>query len=347
MTAVALTPSDWQAILHDPVRDKQHFATAIGPELGAYLAWAESEARKRPATVDTYERILARGARMYPALPASGWTKEHVRSVIGSFPVGSRPKVWAALSDFWKWMWEEERTEATPMRGVRRPKPAPQKIPEVFTHAEQAKIIDSQRLSPLPKADLVRVLLLLDTGLRRNEARLMRVRDVSTANRTVVVRNAKGGEERVVGFGEKLEQALLDYLYEPYPKRGGLPAPDDFFFFPHGANEYGLSWVDPTRPMGFGTFHRWWYRCLERAGVVAKGTTRGKKPHLTRHTYATDTYEATSDLVATQDALGHQSPETTRIYIQASASRQQRTAGLLESYRRQQAGGVFRSSPHE
>ena len=34
--------------------------------------------------------------------------------------------------------------------------------------------------------------------------------------------------------------------------------------------------------------HRWWYRCLERAGVVAEGTTSGMRMHRGRHTAATE-----------------------------------------------------------
>jgi hypothetical protein len=36
--------------------------------------------------------------------------------------------------------------------------------------------------------------------------------------------------------------------------------------------------------MSEATAHRWWYRCLERAGVVAHGVTSGEKMHKARHT---------------------------------------------------------------
>ena len=42
--------------------------------------------------------------------------------------------------------------------------------------------------------------------------------------------------------------------------------------------------------------HRWWYRCLTRAGVVDEGTTHGKKMHGARYTSGTEFYLATGDI---------------------------------------------------
>jgi integrase len=63
----------------------------------------------------------------------------------------------------------------------------------------------------------------------------------------------------------------------------------------------------------------WWYRCLTRAGVVAEGTTSGKKMHGARYTAGTEFYLATSDIYATQQLLGHADVNTTaNIYVQGS-----------------------------
>jgi hypothetical protein len=36
--------------------------------------------------------------------------------------------------------------------------------------------------------------------------------------------------------------------------------------------------------MGAHGLHKWWYRCLQRAGIVAEGVTHGRKMHMARHT---------------------------------------------------------------
>jgi integrase len=66
------------------------------------------------------------------------------------------------------------------------------------------------------------------------------------------------------------------------------------------------------QPMGVHGLHKWWYRCLERAGVVAKGQTRGERMHKARHTAGQRVLDAThGNLNAVQKLLGHSSISTT------------------------------------
>jgi site-specific recombinase XerC len=62
--------------------------------------------------------------------------------------------------------------------------------------------------------------------------------------------------------------------------------------------------------------HLWWYRCLERAGRVEKGTTSGMRMHRGRHTAATDFQRAHHDLRLTQLLLGHAVIRSTARYAQ-------------------------------
>ena len=67
----------------------------------------------------------------------------------------------------------------------------------------------------------------------------------------------------------------------------------------------------PDQPMGDHGLHNWWYACLERAGIVAVGTTSGERMHKARHTAGQRVLEATGNLKATQKLLGHASIQTT------------------------------------
>src|SRR4051794_39537346 len=97
--------------------------------------------------------------------------------------------------------------------------------------------------------------------------------------------------------------------------------------------------------------HRWWYRCLTRAGVVAEGTTSGKKMHGARYTAGTEFYLATSDIYATQQLLGHADVNTTaNIYVQGSpadlskssarSGANRRGIGTWRAETRTESGGV-------
>jgi integrase len=63
--------------------------------------------------------------------------------------------------------------------------------------------------------------------------------------------------------------------------------------------------------LGVQGLHRWWYRCLARAGAVASGQTSGKRIHMARHTAGQAVLDATGNLKVVQKLLGHSSITTT------------------------------------
>jgi site-specific recombinase XerC len=67
----------------------------------------------------------------------------------------------------------------------------------------------------------------------------------------------------------------------------------------------------PDKPMSAHGAHDWWYRCQERAGLVATGQTSGAKMHRTRYTAGQRVLDATGNLKAVQALLGHASISTT------------------------------------
>jgi hypothetical protein len=60
----------------------------------------------------------------------------------------------------------------------------------------------------------------------------------------------------------------------------------------------------PTTPLSERGTHDWWYRCLERAGIVAPGVTRGQGMHKARQTAGRRVLEKTGNVKAVQTLLG-------------------------------------------
>lgn len=60
-----------------------------------------------------------------------------------------------------------------------------------------------------------------------------------------------------------------------------------------------------TGPSPEGTFHRWWERSLDAAGV------RYRNPHFARHTFATRWLRAGAPILTLSKAMGHASIATT------------------------------------
>ena len=63
--------------------------------------------------------------------------------------------------------------------------------------------------------------------------------------------------------------------------------------------------------MGVHGLHKWWYRCLERAGLVAEGVTDGRRCTWPGTRPASRCSTTPGNLKAVQKLLGHSSISTT------------------------------------
>jgi hypothetical protein len=68
---------------------------------------------------------------------------------------------------------------------------------------------------------------------------------------------------------------------------------------PDGSSRFERK-VYPDKPMGAHGLHDWWYGCLQRAGIVARGRRRGEKMHKARHTAGQRVLDKTGNLKAVQ-----------------------------------------------
>ena len=110
----------------------------------------------------------------------------------------------------------------------------------------------------------------------------------------------KGRKERTIYFDTASWAAITAYL----AARGAGPA--DFVFIRHDRN------AAPPMPLSAAAGWRIVQRIIAASGLSHADIT----PHSFRHYVATKLYQATGDLGLTQTALGHSSPDTTRIYAQ-------------------------------
>lgn len=319
MTAALLEPrftlDDVWRILGDPTRDERYLDTQLGEPVAAYLSWKENEDGAARETIRTYGYDLARLALAHPDVAACDLGPDHFRRVIALYPVGSRYKVTAVFKDFGKWLYEEERAPVNPTGRLRYPKRQKPPITDLFTDEEKTAIVAAQESI----RDRLCVLLLLRAGLRKGELVKLRVRDIDLGTSDAVrasiaepkavllVRRGKGGKARRVPLRGNVVRSLAEFLLTEIPGLGRLPESDDHVLY-RGRSKNRHGPADPKIPMAPSTAHRWWYGCLERAGVVDEGETAGRRMHSTRHTYATDLGRATGwNMVAVQKNLGHAS----------------------------------------
>lgn len=173
-------------------------------------------------------------------------------------------------------------------------------------------------LTGLPSPDGALFLVLFDAGLRKGEARRLRVRHVNLDRATLVVYRGKGDKDRVVPMTRRLAFALAELSTVE-----GLN-PDDYLWY----TKPGGRARSHRQAIGEGSFHRWYDRCLDDAGI--SGLRRN--PHATRHTFALRWLRQGGRLETLQQMLGHESISTTMDeYGHLDVSDVERDLALMEA----------------
>ncbi|MCM8825802.1 MAG: tyrosine-type recombinase/integrase [Candidatus Omnitrophica bacterium] len=169
------------------------------------------------------------------------------------------------------------------------------KIPEIVSKQDIDRLIDSETAgrTSIKIRNLVIIGLLATTGLRISELSMLKKDDIDLKDGWIKV-TGKGDRERIVFFPSYI-RPLLEYLISKgkvflFESRNGRPI----------------------------TRQNLW-KIVKQAGKRAALETN-LKPHMLRHTFATQLLESGMDIRIIQELLGHKSISTTKIYTQVSKS---------------------------
>lgn len=156
------------------------------------------------------------------------------------------------------------------------------------------------------KRDYAVLLLFMATGMRRAEIISLRGRDIKIDQSLVLTNRVKGGY--YVGrevSDPVVKYALLDYLTAA--RRLSVFRTDAPVWTRH-------DYADrPGAPLSSHCFVKNMKRYARAAGIDEFHI------HQTRHTFARIVAEETGSITATQEALDHSNPSTTRVYVQRIA----------------------------
>lgn len=176
------------------------------------------------------------------------------------------------------------------------------------------------------------VRLLYGSGLRLLEALRLRVKDVDLARRELLVRDGKGGKDRVTMLAEQLVEPLRVQIAwrkilhgEDLARgRGEVWLPDALAAkYPAAPLAFGWQYVFPAAGYsvdprtGKVRRHHLDEQRIQRAvkaAAAAAGLVKPVSPHTLRHSFATHLLEAGYDIRTVQELLGHSDVSTTMIY---------------------------------
>lgn len=208
---------------------------------------------------------------------------------------------------------------------VRASRPA--RLPVVLTAEEVRRV-----LVQLSGRSRLVVGLLYGSGLRLSEALDLRVKDVCLERRELIVRQGKGGKDRMTVIPAALLPPLQRHLADlaawfQRERRAGSPGvslPGALKRkHPQAPVTLGWQWVFPSHSFcrdpydGTTVRHHVHPRTLQRAVRQAfwrAGIERPAGCHTFRHCFATHLLESGSDIRTVQELLGHADVRTTMIY---------------------------------
>ncbi len=225
-------------------------------------------------------------------------------------------------------------------------RPVPhRRIPVVLTHVEVQALL--ARMGDGVTGLLAR--LLYGTGMRLLEGVRLRVKDVDLVRQVIVVRDGKGGKDRVVMLPRALDAPLRAQLHHAHglwqedrdQGRGGVHLPHALATkYRRAAESWSWFWVFPAPALSHDPRsdavhrHHLHEKRLQRdlrAAVVAARIAKPATVHTLRHSFATHLLQAGTDIRTVQQLLGHADVSTTMIYTHVLQSAAAGTSSPLDA----------------
>jgi len=234
------------------------------------------------------------------------------------------------------------------MQEIGRPVPR-RRIPVVLTVGEVQRVLDAMQGETAVVARL-----LYGTGMRLMEGLRLRVKDVDFDRRVIIVRDGKGGKDRVVMLPRSIEQPLRRQLLAAHAtwqsdrqfNRAGVYLPHALDAkYPRASQSWLWHWIFPSRTLaldprsGFVRRHHLNEKKLQRdlkAAVARSGVTKPVSVHTLRHSFATHLLHGGTDIRTVQELLGHSDVSTTVIYTHVLKIAAGTTASPLDALLPQQ-----------
>jgi integron integrase len=203
----------------------------------------------------------------------------------------------------------------------------PRRLPVVLAREEVRSLLTQLQGTPWLVASL-----LYGAGLRVSEALRLRVKDLALDRGELIVRDGKGGNDRVTMLPASLETQLRAHLarlrawYEEERRRArpGVSLPTALRRkYPNAGTQWGWQFLFPAAGLcrdpltGLQVRHHLHEKGIQRAvrhAVRRAGILQPASCHTLRHCFATHLLEDGYDIRTVQELLGHSDLKTTMIY---------------------------------
>lgn len=200
----------------------------------------------------------------------------------------------ASMKAFFAFLEKEHIVGKNVAEGLQAPK-IEKKLPEIMTEEEVAALLEQPSGdSPKELRDKAMLELLYATGIRVTELISLCLENVNLKTDCIICKD--GNKERVIPFGNKARNALIDYLEQGRPAMTG--------------EEETVLFVNCNgQTMSRQGFWKLLKAYAKKAGIKTEIT-----PHTLRHSFAAHMVENGADLRSVQEMMGHSDISSTQIY---------------------------------
>lgn len=263
-------------------------------ELGKFKQWLQSK-RYANNTIETYLEALSTFLRFYHNKPINSITNQDVINFNNEYVLAKKlsasfqSQVINAIKLFYK----TQHKRLIEIDSLQRPKKN-YKLPNVLSKEEVKAIIEST--SNIKHKTMLSIIY--SAGLRRSELLNLKMNDVDSKRKVLIIKQSKGNKDRLVPLSSKILEMLRSYykLYKP------------------------IHWLFEGQVKGEQYNERSLASVFKKA-VFNANINKPASIHWLRHSYATHLLESGTDLRYIQELLGHKSSKTTEIYTHVSTNK--------------------------
>lgn len=200
----------------------------------------------------------------------------------------------SSLRTFYRYLLREGKVKADPCARVNGPKKK-KPLPVFVREEDMNRLLDETDFASSYEGVRDRMILELfyATGIRLSELIGLETTDVDLSAKTIKV-TGKRNKQRIVPFGEELEQDLRLYL-EARETVGG--------------DNRALFLGKEGQAVSRGTVYR-----MVKTNLSKVVTLKKRSPHVLRHSFATAMLNNGAELDAVKELLGHASLAATQVY---------------------------------
>jgi integrase/recombinase XerC len=202
----------------------------------------------------------------------------------------------SAVRSFFRFALSRGLVSSDPAHNVKGPKKK-KPLPQFVREGEMNRLIDLPEMWGDSYNDVrarTIIILFYETGIRLAELVGLNDQDIDFTNRQLKV-TGKRNKQRIVPFGEELEQTLKAYMQQ---RDGQTVKQDAALFLNNKGCRISRSVVSK----------------IVRTGLSRVTTMKKRSPHVLRHSFATAMLNNGAGLESVRKLLGHASVATTEIY---------------------------------